>query len=77
MRRDESLDFGDSAENGKSDRQEKHQGEIINRTQRAKITEGANWGHIQRKSEVRRERSALLLRRLSRGHRKTFKSKDL
>ena len=33
VRRDESLDFGDSVENGKSDRQEKHQGKIINRTQ--------------------------------------------
>ena len=36
VRHDESLDFGDSAENGKSDRQENHSGEIIYGTQGAR-----------------------------------------
>lgn len=36
VRHDEHLDFADSAENGKSDRQENNRGEIIDGTQGAR-----------------------------------------
>ena len=36
VRHYESLEFGDNAENGKSDRQENHRGKIINGTQGAR-----------------------------------------